>query len=133
MPLIGGGVVFEVERVAECVVVEVGGVAAAVAAAYAVDEVAALFLELREGEIGGAWLVVERRASNDSRPHALVREATREAERESESVLQRVRGSRTQFFFRHERERANEREKLLQCNEERERERESERIENSTK
>lgn len=124
MPLIGGGVVFEVERVAERVVVEVGGVAAAVAAAYAVDEVAALFLELREGEIGGAWLVVERRASNDSRPHALVmREATREAERESESVLQRVRGSRTQFFFRHERERANEREKLLQCNEERERER----------
>lgn len=112
---------------------EFGGVAAAVAAADAVDEVAALFLELREGEIGGAWLVVERRASNDSRPHALVREATREAERESESVLQRVRGSRTQFFFRHERERANEREKLLQCNEERERERESERIENSTK
>lgn len=109
MPLIGGGVVFEVERVAERVVVEVGGVAAAVAAADAVDEVAALFLELREGEIGGAWLVVERRASNDSRPHALVREATREAERESEPVLQRVRGSRIRFFFRHERKRTNER------------------------
>lgn len=56
---------------------EVGGVATAVAAADAVDEVATLFLEVREGKIGGAWLVVKRRASNEFRPHALVMEATR--------------------------------------------------------
>jgi len=65
-------------------------VATAVASADAVDEVAALFLEVREGEIGGARLVVERRASNDFGPDAVVREATGETEGGSEPVLERV-------------------------------------------
>lgn len=61
------------------------------AATDAVDKVAALFLQVREGEIGGARLVVERRAPNDFGPDARVREAAGETEGESEPVLERVR------------------------------------------
>ena len=72
------GIVFEIERITQSIVVAVGGVAAVVVADSG-DEVGALFLEVRQ--IGaGASLGMERRAPNQSGLDVtVVTEAAREA------------------------------------------------------